>query len=145
MKGMRRAAGIFLDDLRPRVRGLLVFTAAWLVVAGLSIAGCDRPNRPAVRQAQQQASDNKWMGRWSGPEGTYLELSRSGDRISIHIENLDNVKRYEGTAAADSISFVRDGKVETIHAGNGRQTGMKWLADKKDCLVIRSGEGYCRD
>jgi hypothetical protein len=24
-------------------------------------------------------------------------------------------------------------------------TGMKWLADKADCVTIRCAEGYCRD
>ena len=34
---------------------------------------------------------------------------------------------------------------ETIIATSGKGTGMKWLADKHDCLVIKPGEGYCRD
>jgi hypothetical protein len=36
-------------------------------------------------------------------------------------------------------------KTESIHAGNGEDTGMKWLLDKKNCLIIKYGEGFCRD
>src|SRR6266851_9768506 len=40
--------------------------------------------------------------------------------------------------------FIREKrKAETIRSGNGEQTGMKWLLDKKNCLVTRYGEGYC--
>ena len=43
------------------------------------------------------------------------------------------------------MQFQRDGKSETISAGSGRDTGMKWLLDKKNCLIIKIGEGFCRD
>lgn len=35
--------------------------------------------------------------------------------------------------------------LETIRATNGPGTGMKWLADKRNCFVIRPGEGFGRD
>jgi len=36
-------------------------------------------------------------------------------------------------------------KTETIRATDGAGTGMKWLADRKDCLVVTVGsEGFCR-
>jgi hypothetical protein len=60
-------------------------------------------------------------------------------------QGFGQVQTYRGTATADSISFERNGKAETIRSGNGQQTGMKWLADKRVCLVIWLGEGYCRD
>ena len=53
---------------------------------------------------------------------------------------------YKGTGRGDHISFERNGKTETIRATDGDGTGMKWLAGKKDCLVItKESEGYCRD
>ena len=119
----------------------LLVTVAWT-------AGCEPQNQPLTSSLPPNAAPRKidgWMGRWNGPEGTYLELSKSGARYEIRIKDLDKVQTYDGTAAADSISFERSGKTETIHSGNGEQTGMKWLLDKKDCLVIRRGEGYCRD
>jgi len=41
--------------------------------------------------------------------------------------------------------FERDGLQESIRPTNGDETGMKWLAGKKNCLTVRPGEGYCRD
>ena len=91
----------------------------------------------------------KWLGQWNGPEGTYLVLSQgpsqNNGKFDIKIRSLDSLDTYEGTATGDGIQFTRNGKTETIHAGNGEQTGMKWLLDKKNCLIIQSGEGFCRD
>jgi hypothetical protein len=86
-----------------------------------------------------------WLGKWRGPEGTALLLSGSGGVYDIAITNLDGERTFRGTAHDNEIRFERDGVAEVIHAGNGADTGMKWLADKRDCLIVRSGEGYCRD
>ena len=59
--------------------------------------------------------------------------------------NGDSRYAVRGTATGDSISFERNGKAETIHSVNGEQTGMKWLLAKKNCLLIRFGEGHCQD
>ena len=86
-----------------------------------------------------------WMGKWTGPEGTYLDLSVQDDAYAVVVANLDGPITFEGRPVENGIAFDRDGKTEIIRAGNGADTGMKWLADKKDCLVINSGEGFCRD
>lgn len=86
-----------------------------------------------------------WTGRWPGVEGTYLEIAREGDRLVVTIADLDGPKTYTGTAAGDHIEFVRGGRTESIRAATGRETGMKWLADQTNCLVITVGsEGFCR-
>ena len=85
-----------------------------------------------------------WLGPWIGPEGTSLLLTRNGDKYVIEIQSLDGPATYEGVAAGNNIRFERNGKTETIHAGSGRETGMKWLLDEKNCLIIREGEGFCR-
>jgi len=90
-------------------------------------------------------SPDKWLGRWIGPEGTYLHLSKNGDKYVVEIRSLDGLKTYEGVHAGDRIQFARDGNTETIRAGTGIDTGMKWLLDKKNCLIIKTGEGFCRD
>lgn len=101
----------------------------------LSLAACQEKNDPYAA----------WMGKWNGPEGTYLDLSvRDGD-YAVVVANLDGPLTFKGTATGEGITFMRDGKNETIKAGDGAATGMKWLADKKDCLVINPGEGFCRD
>lgn len=39
----------------------------------------------------------------------------------------------------------RNGHTESIRAAGGGETGMKWLLDKKNCLTLQAGEGFCRD
>ncbi|KQW45859.1 hypothetical protein ASD88_10835 [Pelomonas sp. Root662] len=85
-----------------------------------------------------------WGGRWLGPEGTYLEVSGGPGTYSITVRNLDGPRSFDAKAGSGTLVFVRDGTVETIRRGNGTDTGMKWLADKRDCLIVKAGEGYCR-
>ena len=61
------------------------------------------------------------------------------------MQNLDGPRQFEGRYADGAIEFERDGTKEVIRATNGAETGMKWLAGKKNCLTVRQGEGYCRD
>ena len=104
------------------------------------------PTSPTTAPA---ASANKvtdrWLGQWNGPEGTYLLLSKSDDQYVVKIQSLDGPATYEGVAAGDRIEFKRDGKTESIRAASGKETGMKWLLEKKDCLIIKAGEGFCRE
>lgn len=85
-----------------------------------------------------------WLGRWTGPEGTYLEIVESGGKYKVAIRNLDGVRTFDAAVIDGRLTFERDGTKETITAGSGRDTGMKWLQDKTNCLIVRSGEGYCR-
>jgi hypothetical protein len=88
---------------------------------------------------------DKWLGQWNGPEGTYLLLSKSGNQYIVKIQSLDGPATYEGVATGDRVEFKRDGKTEFIRAASGKETGMKWLLEKTDCLVIKQGEGFCRE
>jgi len=99
----------------------------------------------AIPAAGGNISAEKWLGKWNGPEGTFLLLSQNGNRYMVKIQSLDSFDTYEGVATADAIQFTRNGKTESIHVGNGEDTGMKWLLDKKNCLIIKYGEGFCRD
>ena len=58
---------------------------------------------------------------------------------------LDCVDEPEGACGTSIFEVERDGRVESIRATRGPETGMKWLVDKSDCLTIRTGEGFCRD
>ena len=117
--------------------------ASWLL---LCAGGCENQAPPAPPALPPPATDlHSWLGRWNGPEGTFLELARDGERLRITLQDLDGPKTYAGTVAADHVEFERDGKVERIRATSGQDTGMKWLLEKSDCLTIRSGEGFCRD
>ncbi len=84
-------------------------------------------------------------GKWTGPEGTSLNITPAGDGYDIVITNLDGPRTFHGRARGDGIAFDRDGKTLVIRRGSGADTGMKWLADKKTCLVVDANEGYCRD
>lgn len=135
-------------------------TRFWIAALSLTafLAACENRNQPAGSsssatanappQSTAAASNNvtdQWLGKWIGPEGTYLVLTRNLDKYSLEIHSLDGPATYAGISTGDRIEFQRDGKTESIYAGNGQATGMKWLLDKKDCLIIRTGEGFCRD
>ena len=99
-----------------------------------------------------------WVGKWQGVEGTYLTITKkteavdkskpapAGDnKFTVEIANLDGLKTYEGAGKGDHIEFVRNGKTETIKAATGTETGMKYLENEKNCLVVTKGsEGFCR-
>jgi len=86
-----------------------------------------------------------WQGRWQGVEGTYLELQARGDDYQIILQDLDAARTFPATVTKQGLRFERDGQVEQIQAATGAATGMKWLSEKQDCLMIRAGEGFCRD
>jgi hypothetical protein len=90
-------------------------------------------------------SADRWLGRWQGPEATFLEITGSAGAYRVTVQNLDGPRTFDAAAGTDSLSFTRDGVAETVRPGSGADTGMKWLADKRDCLVVKAGEGYCRD
>jgi hypothetical protein len=86
-----------------------------------------------------------WLGRWNGPEATFLLLESGNGDYRVTVQNLDGPRVFTGVAVGEQIRFERDGATEFIRATDGAATGMKWLADKRNCLTIRLGEGYCRD
>jgi hypothetical protein len=100
---------------------------------------------PTVAAASKSSPVDLWVGRWAGVEGTSLDLAKNGDRWTVRVADLDGVKTYEGVAVADHLEFKRGDKTETIRPTDGEGTGMKWLTEEKNCLVITVGsEGYCR-
>jgi len=101
------------------------------------------PSQAAAPTAEFAATD-VWLGRWTGPEGTYLDISGGGGRYELTVADLDGPRTFPGQAQASSIVFERDGTREAVRATDGVGTGMKWLADQSNCLVINPGEGFCR-
>lgn len=101
----------------------------------------------AACQPEHKSSYDSWTGRWQGPEGTYLDLQKSeaDDEYNVVIADLDGPRTFKGHTTDEGIMYARNGATEIIKAGNGQATGMKWLADKKNCLVVKAGEGFCRD
>ncbi|HUQ53792.1 MAG TPA: hypothetical protein VM692_16300 [Gammaproteobacteria bacterium] len=112
-----------------------------VTLALIVVAGCSRPDASRT----SPAITDGWLGRWTGPEGTFLLLEGGNGRYDVTIQNLDGPRVFVGSSMGDQIRFERDGVIESIHATDGAATGMKWLAEKSNCLTVRPGEGYCRD
>ena len=111
-------------------------------------AAADVVTDPSVDLAPPQAlapAASGWVGKWIGPEGTFLELSETDGAYQVTIQSLDGPATYDAVAVEDRIEFQRNETTETIRATSGAETGMKWLLEKKDCLTIKTGEGFCRD
>ncbi|WP_332741074.1 hypothetical protein [Hydrogenophaga sp.] len=127
--------------------GVLAFAALALLVAGCK----DQSSSPAPVSAASPAGSSsapatdQWLGKWDGPEGTFLQLAGGNGRYDVTIQNLDGPRTFPGQAAGDRIEFERNGVKESLRATNGADTGMKWLSERSNCLTVRAGEGYCRD
>lgn len=145
---------------------MMKLTAVPIVVLAVALGGCDRAERststatsasttsapastaPVASSASAARPDpvQAWLGRWNGPEGTYLQLDADGGgRYGVRIKDLDAERRFPATVKDGAVQFERDGKQESIKATDGDATGMKWLAGKRTCLTVHPGEGYCRD
>ncbi|MGM9482230.1 hypothetical protein ACS5PN_13660 [Roseateles sp. NT4] len=120
-----------------------------LIAACAAFSACTRSaEAPMAASASAPAASEApggWLGRWQGPEGTFLEITGGPGTYSITVQNLDGPRRFDAKAGTDTLVFTRDGVLEAVRAGSGPQTGMKWLAEKRDCLIVKVGEGYCRD
>jgi hypothetical protein len=95
--------------------------------------------------APSAPATDKWLGKWIGPEATFVQLAGGNGKYDITIQNLDGPRTFKGSAAGSQIVFERDGVKESLRATNGVETGMKWLSEKSNCLTVRAGEGYCRE
>lgn len=87
-----------------------------------------------------------WVGKWTGPEGLALEIAKldTPGTYDIKITLLDGANSYRGTGEGETIRFVRGGVAETIRKASGDETGLKYLAGKTNCLMIKPAEGFCR-
>ncbi|MGO2241903.1 MAG: hypothetical protein ACTH5D_09130 [Halomonas sp.] len=127
------------------------------------ISECSSENEPpasstatsdtATEQNQPHyETTDQWVGRWIGVEGLFLEISKDesagpGQYLLEMQYGLDAEQSgtFEGQATAEGINFSREDGQQLLRAGDGEDTGMKWLLEKEDCLIAATGEGYCRD
>jgi len=88
-----------------------------------------------------------WAGKWTGVEGMYVTITpaESGKYKLEMQSDLDTKGSYDGEDSEHGITFRRGGEELSLHRGSGDETGLKYLAGKKDCLIVKPGEGYCRD
>ncbi len=114
--------------------------------AGTSTTPAASPPASSTQAVSTTDPGQAWLGRWNGPEGTYLQLDATGGAsYDVRIKDLDAERTFKGIGQDGAVHFERDGKKQSIKATNGDATGMKWLAGKTTCLTVHTGEGYCRD
>ncbi len=154
------------DIIRGKTMRKIILTTA-AIAASLILGACGetpKPNAtptpapsatvmPTTPSPTMSPTDDKGdkkaeplAGKWTGVEGAYLNITKKdGDKFTIEIKDLDKAETFEGTAKGDVIEFTRKGKTETIKHATGEETGMKYLLEEKNCVVINKGsEGYCR-
>lgn len=131
--------------------------SAIVLISGCNDSTTTASNTPATDTEAEQSQPShevtdQWVGRWVGVEGLFLEISQDESAGPGHylLEmqyglDADQSGTFEGQATGEGISFSRDDGSQLLRAGDGEATGLKWLADKEDCLIVQSGEGYCRD
>ncbi len=90
---------------------------------------------------------DSWAGKWIGPEGLYVDVKPLGKgEFKLEMQSdLDTKGTYIGNAQEHGIRFTRNGDQFLLYRTNGDETGLKYLSGKKECLMVKSGEGYCRD
>ncbi|SNS09383.1 hypothetical protein SAMN06295912_101302 [Sphingomonas laterariae] len=119
------------------------------VAAGNAILPAE-PDMTIANAAEAPATPaptDAWIGKWVGVEGLALDIAPGPDagQYALKVSLLDGTGTYVGRADGEAIRFTRDGREESIRKASGDETGLKYLAGKKDCLMIREGEGFCRD
>lgn len=128
--------------------------AVWVMLA----TACSLPTskrasgdtRPQANTPEDAVSTHpdQWIGRWTGPEGLFLQIMPTSmdDHYRLTLkDNLDTQAQYDAVARDGVLHFTRDGTEQTIRPGIGRQTGFSDLFEQTDCLIVIAGtEGYCR-
>ena len=74
-----------------------------------------------------------------------IQKAGAPGKFTLLMDEGQGQTRYEGTADGPVIRFTRNGKDATLRAVSGEETGLKWLADRKDCLMVEPAVGFCRD
>lgn len=150
---------------RPFLLTVTAFTALFLGACGGSPENKspNTPSSPTVTSSPTispevanpgEAAVQKLLGKWDGPEGTYLSVTekmgpdgkqQNPRKFEVEIKNLDKAERFEGTAKNGTIEFARNGKTETLKAASGSETGMKGFEKETNCVVVtKAGEGFCK-
>lgn len=98
---------------------------------------------PLYRHPESRLTD-QWVGRWSGAEGSFLDIVPDSARYKIAINKSGKFGEYQGTADNNRIKFTRNGVVEFIGMGDESASREKKPEGNK-CLMITKSEFYCRE
>ncbi|SNR82002.1 hypothetical protein [Pseudomonas segetis] len=125
---------------------------ALILSLGIVLSACAHESSSPTPAAPPTTAPDQWVGRWIGVEGLNLTLSKDAAAGPGHYLlkmqyglDAEQSGTYKGQATADGIAFNRQDGSQLLRAGDGQATGLKWLADKHNCLIVKPGEGYCRD
>lgn len=134
----------------------------------LLLAGCEKAEAPAPAEttttevpvetvpSETPAAEDpataphrfaSWAGKWTGPEGLYVTITTAEPgkyRLEMQ-SDLDTKGTYDGQDSEHGIQFTRGTEKLSLTRASGDETGLKYLAGKKECLIVKTGEGYCRD
>ena len=147
-------------------KSMILASAAALVL----LAGCEKAEAPAPAPTDTattevpvetapvedtEATDPataphrfaSWAGKWTGVEGMYATITPAETgKYKLEMQSdLDTKGTYDGQDSEHGIKFKRGSEELSLRRGNGDETGLKYLAGKKECLNVKDGEGYCRD
>lgn len=137
----------------------------------LLLAGCEKAEAPAPAPADTTTTEvpvetappvdtaetgdpataphrfASWAGKWTGPEGLYVTITPAEPgKYKLDMQSdLDTRGSYDGQDSEHGIQFRRGGEQLSLHRGSGDESGLKYLAGKQECLIVKTGEGYCRD
>ncbi|WP_374943825.1 hypothetical protein [Sphingomonas sp.] len=129
-----------------------------VAVEATSVPAISAP--PPVHVPQQASSyrsdrslDDLYIGHWVGVEGMVLDVKPTAEagRYKLTMQwDLDHRGTFDGDIfdpglVEPAIVFERNGLRERLEFSDGAKIGLKYLAGKKDCLMVKPGEGYCRD
>ncbi|WP_428628904.1 hypothetical protein [Sphingopyxis sp.] len=143
---------------------MIMFGAAALVM----LSGCEKAEAPApadttttevpveTAMPETPAADDpataphrfaSWAGKWTGVEGMYATITTAEPgKYKLEMQSdLDTKGTYDGSDSEHGIKFKRGAEELSLTRASGDETGLKYLAGKKECLKVKDGEGYCRD
>lgn len=107
------------------------------------------PAEPAVPVDPAAAPHRfaSWSGKWTGVEGMFVTITPAAPGLyTLEMQSdLDTKGTYDGRDGEHGIQFERGGETLSLTRSSGDDIGLKYLADKKACLKVKDGEGYCRD
>ncbi|NTS65384.1 hypothetical protein HRV97_09435 [Sphingomonas sp. HHU CXW] len=124
-------------------------TANSMTSAGATEPAADNIAAPVATPtptSSTAAAARAYAGRWIGVEGTYLNVTPTGPKTaSLEMQyDLDHKGTYPASVVPEGLRFTRNGETLLLRPSDGDATGLKWLAGKRNCLTVKSGEGYCR-
>lgn len=107
----------------------------------------DPETSPAEDSATAPHRFASWAGKWTGVEGMYVTIAAAEPgKYKLEMQSdLDTKGTYDGEDSEHGIKFKRGAEELSLRQGSGDETGLKYLAGKKECLIVKQGEGYCRD